>query len=55
MALDRAALSILVLGLVLYVMPWWNDGRLSLAFWVTLLATALHVYTSHKRSGIEET
>jgi hypothetical protein len=52
-AFDRAALGGLALGLALYVMPFWREGRLRLAFWVTLLSTLLHVYTSHKR-GAEE-
>lgn len=52
--LDRAALGALALGLGLYVMPWWAEGRLRAAFWVTLAATVLHVYTSHKRAGGED-
>jgi hypothetical protein len=44
--LDRLALAGIALGLVLYVMPWWNDGRLRWAFWLTLLATLLHTFTS---------
>jgi hypothetical protein len=51
--LDRVALCTLVAGLALYVMPWWREGRLSLAFWVTFVATLLHVYTSHRRASIE--
>ena len=47
--LDRAALGGLALGLALYVMPLWPEGRLRPAFWLTLLSTLLHVYTSHKR------
>lgn len=38
-------------GLALYVMPFWAEGRLRAAFWLTLLATLLHIYTSHKRAG----
>jgi hypothetical protein len=49
------ALGALSVGLALYVMPWWREGRLSLAFWLTLGATLLHVYTSHKRASIEAT
>jgi hypothetical protein len=49
--LDRAALGALALGLFLYVMPWWREGRLYLAFWLTFAATLLHVYTSHARAG----
>jgi hypothetical protein len=41
------------LGLALYVIPWWSDGRLRVAFWLTLLATVLHVLTSHRRSDSE--
>lgn len=43
----------LSLGLALYVMPFWRDGRLAAAFWLTLLATLLHVYTSHARASGE--
>ena len=43
----------LVLGLALYVMPLWREGRLRPAFWLTLVATLLHVYTSHKRAKSE--
>jgi len=49
--LDRAAIGSLALGLALYVMPYWRDGRLAAAFWITLAATLLHVYTSHARSS----
>jgi hypothetical protein len=49
--LDRAALAGLALGLALYVLPFWREGRLRPALWITLLSTLLHVYTSHKRSG----
>jgi hypothetical protein len=48
--LDRLALGSLALGLVLYVMPYWRAGRLAAAFWITLAATLLHVYTSHARA-----
>jgi hypothetical protein len=48
-ALDRAALIGLALGLALYVLPFWRAGRLRVAFWTTLLATLLHVYTSHQQ------
>ena len=51
--LDRAALVGLALGLALYVLPFWREGRLRPAFWITLVATLLHVYTSHKRAGKE--
>ena len=47
--LDRVALGGLALGLALYVMPFWREGRLRPALWLTLLSTLLHVYTSHKR------
>jgi hypothetical protein len=50
-ACDRAALVGLALGLALYVMPLWREGRLRPALWITLLATLLHVYTSRKRGG----
>jgi hypothetical protein len=48
--LDRAALTGLALGLALYVLPFWREGRLRPALWITLLSTLLHVYTSHKRA-----
>ncbi len=47
---DRAALAGLAIGLALYVMPFWEEGRLRVAFWLTLLSTLLHVYTSHKNT-----
>lgn len=50
MTLDRVALASLGLGLLLYVMPWWREGRLYPAFWLTFLSSLLHVYTSHKRA-----
>ena len=40
-----------MLGLVLYVMPFWPEGRLRWALWLTLVATVLHVFTSHRRAG----
>jgi len=46
---DRAALGGLALGLALYVMPLWREGRLRVAFWITLLSTLAHVYTSRRR------
>jgi hypothetical protein len=51
--LDRVALCSLASGLALYVVPWWREGRLSLAFWLTFVATLLHVYTSHQRARTE--
>jgi hypothetical protein len=53
--LDRAALTGLALGLALYVLPFWQEGRLRPALWITLLSTLLHVYTSHKRAQVGET
>ena len=50
--LDRAALGGLALGLALYVLPFWREGRLRPALWLTLVATLLHVYTSHKRASV---
>jgi hypothetical protein len=52
--LDRAALGGIALGIVLYVAPFWSDGRLRLAFWVTFAATVLHVFTSHAGSNASE-
>ena len=46
---DRVALGGLALGLALYVMPFWREGRLRPAFWITLVAALLHVYTSRQR------
>ena len=51
--LDRAAITGLVLGLAMYVMPFWPEGRLRWALWLTLLSTLLHVYTSHERSRLD--
>jgi len=51
--LDRVAIGSLTVGLALYVMPYWRAGRLAAAFWITLAATLLHVYTSHARSSQE--
>jgi len=48
--LDRVALGALVAGLGLYVMPWWREGRLGAAFWLTIAAALLHTYTSHARA-----
>lgn len=46
-------MSGLVVGLALYVVPFWPQGRLQPAFWITFVATLLHVYTSHKRAASE--
>jgi hypothetical protein len=48
---DRVALGGIALGLMLYVTPLWSEGRLKAAFWLTLLASLLHVFTSHKLPG----
>jgi hypothetical protein len=50
---DRVALGGLALGLALYVMPLWPEGRLRPGFWITLLAALLHVYTSRQRGKDE--
>jgi hypothetical protein len=34
----------------MYVAPVWSDGRLRLAFWLTLAATVLHIVTTHAGS-----
>ena len=52
--LDRAVLCALGVGLGLYVLPFWREGRLRPALWLTLVATLLHVYTSHKRASSAE-
>ena len=50
MRFDRFALAALGVGLALYVMPWWSEGRLGAAFWLTIGAVLLHTYTSHERA-----
>jgi hypothetical protein len=50
---DRVVLGGLALGLAMYVMPFWAEGRLRGAFWLTLVCTLLHIYTSHKRAGAD--
>ena len=50
-AFDRSALGGLAVGIALYVAPFWREGRLRPAFWITLVSTLLHIYTSHKRAG----
>jgi len=49
--LDRAALAGIAVGLAIYVAPFWSDGRLRLAFWLTFAATVLHIFTSHAGVG----
>lgn len=51
---DRAVVGALAVGLALYVMPFWREGRLRVAFWLTLVATVLHVYTSHRRGADDQ-
>jgi hypothetical protein len=53
--LDRAAIGGLAVGLAMYVMPFWREGRLRWAFWLTLVSTILHVYTSHERGRTRST
>jgi hypothetical protein len=48
---DRAALTGLMLGLVLYVLPFWREGRLRVAFWLTLSSTLVHIFTTHKMAS----
>jgi hypothetical protein len=43
--LDRAALVGIALGIALYVLPL-GGGLLKYGFWLTLLSTFLHIYTS---------
>jgi hypothetical protein len=50
-ALDRAALAGLALGLALYVMPWWSEGRLRWAFWLTLVSTLANVWVTHRQGA----
>ena len=52
--LDRVALGGLALGLALYVMPFWREGRLRPAFWITLAvdaASRLHLPPARKGRG----
>jgi hypothetical protein len=51
--LDRVVLGALGAGLVLYVMPFWREGRLRAAFWLTLISTLLHIYTSRRRGAVD--
>ena len=51
--LDRAALAGLALGLAIYVLPFWREGRLRWAFWLTLVSTVLHIFTSHRRADAD--
>jgi len=51
---DRLALAGITLGLASYVAPFWNDGRLRLAFWLTFAATLLHIFTSHAQADPDE-
>jgi len=53
--LDRVVLGALAAGLALYVVPWWREGRLAPAFWLTFAATLLHVYTSRRPPSSEGT
>jgi hypothetical protein len=53
LGLDRTAIGGLAVGLAMYVLPFWREGRLRWAFWLTLISTLLHVYTSHERSEDE--
>jgi hypothetical protein len=50
--LDKLALVSMTLGLLLYVMPFWAEGRLLFAFWLTFAATVLHIYTSHAGGAV---
>jgi hypothetical protein len=53
-AADRAALGGLALGIALYVMPLWREGRLRAALWITLLSTLFHAFTSRQRAHSQE-
>jgi hypothetical protein len=52
--LDRSALGGLALGIALYVMPFWREGRLRAALWITLLSTLVHTFTSRERAEGQE-
>lgn len=43
---DRAAQAGLALGILLVLQPWWMPG-LRCGFFLTLLATVLHIVTTH--------
>ena len=45
---DRAAQVSLLLGILLVLQPWSPDG-LRFGFFVTLIATILHIVTTHLR------
>ena len=47
--LDRAALGGIGLGLSLYVLPLPGAWSLRAGFWLTLVGTLFHVYTSSTR------
>ena len=47
------ALVGLTMGMALYVLPFWAEGRLRWAFWLTLFSTLAHLYTSHRRGSAE--
>lgn len=44
--LDSIARYGLAIGILLTLQPWWDDG-LGAGFFVTLVATILHIITSH--------
>jgi hypothetical protein len=49
--IDVAARAGLLVGLAFYALPLWQQGRLRVAFWLTLASTLIHVFTSHRRAG----
>jgi hypothetical protein len=48
--LDRAALAGLAIGIGLCVLPF-GEGALRLGFFITLVFTILHIYSSHAAAG----
>jgi hypothetical protein len=48
--LDRLALAVLILGLVLLFQPWWHGG-LRWGFFVTIAGTVAFVVTSRLTGG----
>ena len=51
--LDWASFFGITAGLFAYVIPFWPEGRLRVAFWLMLVSTLLHVCTAHLRRPVE--
>ena len=50
-ALDRLAWIGMVTAVAVMLQPWWPDG-LRFGFFATLVFTVLHIFTSHRRTGL---